>query len=72
VWKKKQSKRTKLRLRNITISISKLSGTKLTGQTIDLSQFNKPKRKRRAKITQISQALPVLLELIKINEKIAP
>jgi translation initiation factor IF-2 len=28
-----------------------LSGTKLTGQTIDLSQFNKPKRKRRAKIT---------------------
>jgi translation initiation factor IF-2 len=29
-------------------SVSKLSGTKLTGQTIDLSQFNKPKRKRRA------------------------
>jgi hypothetical protein len=28
-------------------SVSKLSGTKLTGQ-IDLSQFNKPKRKRRA------------------------
>jgi translation initiation factor IF-2 len=29
------------------ITISKLSGTKLTGQTIDLSQFNKPKRKKR-------------------------
>jgi translation initiation factor IF-2 len=27
-------------------SISKLSGTKLTGQTIDLSQFNKPKKKK--------------------------
>jgi translation initiation factor IF-2 len=28
-----------------------LSGTKLTGQTIDLSQFNKPKRKEEPKIT---------------------
>jgi translation initiation factor IF-2 len=27
-------------------TIKKLSGTKLTGQTIDLSQFNKPKRKK--------------------------
>jgi translation initiation factor IF-2 len=29
-------------------SVSKLSGTKLTGQTIDLSQFNKPKRKKKS------------------------
>jgi translation initiation factor IF-2 len=27
-------------------SISKLSNTTLTGQIIDLSQFNKPKRKK--------------------------
>jgi translation initiation factor IF-2 len=31
----------------ITTQYQKLSGTKLTGQTIDLSQFNKPKRKKR-------------------------
>jgi hypothetical protein len=44
------------------ITISKIVREQITGQTIDLSQFNKPKRKRRAKITQISQVLPVLLE----------
>jgi translation initiation factor IF-2 len=70
VWKKKQSKQRKLRLRKHTILISKFSGTKLTGQTIDLSQFNKPKRKRRAKITPISLVLLVLQELIKINKKL--
>ncbi|TDE06410.1 translation initiation factor IF-2 [Flavobacterium hiemivividum] len=30
----------------ITTQYQKLSGTKLTGQTIDLSQFNKPKKKK--------------------------
>jgi translation initiation factor IF-2 len=39
----------------ITTQYQKLSGTKLTGQTIDLSQFNKPKRKKEEpKITLIS------------------
>jgi hypothetical protein len=38
----------KLQRRGYYNAISKLSGTKLTGQTIDLSQFNKPKKKRRA------------------------
>jgi translation initiation factor IF-2 len=35
----------------ITTQYQKLSGTKLTGQTIDLSQFNKPKKKEEPKIT---------------------
>jgi hypothetical protein len=36
-----------MKLQGYYNAISKLSGTKLTGQTIDLSQFNKPKRKKR-------------------------
>jgi hypothetical protein len=50
----------------------KLSGTKLTGQTIDLSQFNKPKKKKEEpKLLLINQVLQVLLvPQIKIKKRI--
>jgi translation initiation factor IF-2 len=43
----------------ITTQYQKLSGTKLTGQTIDLSQFNKPKKKKEEpKITPNKPGAP--------------
>jgi translation initiation factor IF-2 len=43
----------------ITTQYQKLSGTKLTGQTIDLSQFNKPKKKKEdPKITPNKPGAP--------------
>ena len=43
----------------ITTQYQKLSGTKLTGQTIDLSQFNKPKKKKEEpKITPNKPGTP--------------
>src|SRR3970040_3145274 len=43
----------------ITTQYHKLSGTKLTGQTIDLSQFNKPKKKKEEpKITPNKPGAP--------------
>jgi hypothetical protein len=38
----------KLQLKRLLQRISK-PGNKLTGQTIDLSQFNKPKRKKKSR-----------------------
>jgi len=55
----------------ITTQYQKLSGTTLTGQIIDLSQFNKPKKKK--KIQRLLQTNLVLRErqepimLIRIN-----
>jgi translation initiation factor IF-2 len=45
--KKSSQKQRKPAEEAITTQYQKLSGTKLTGQTIDLSQFNKPKKKKR-------------------------
>ncbi|MFT5072550.1 MAG: translation initiation factor IF-2, partial [Chitinophagales bacterium] len=43
----------------LTTQYQKLSGTKLTGQTIDLSQFNKPKKKKEEpKITPNKPGAP--------------
>jgi translation initiation factor IF-2 len=67
----KSSKQRRPAEEAITTQYQKLSGTKLTGQTIDLSQFNKPKRKKKSlKLLLISLVRPVLQErLIRINAK---
>jgi translation initiation factor IF-2 len=46
---------------SITTKYTKLSGTTLTGQTIDLSQFNKPKKKKEdPKITPNKPGTPAI------------
>jgi translation initiation factor IF-2 len=45
--KRVQKQRRPLQRKRLLLSIKK-TGTKLTGQTIDLSQFNKPKRKKKS------------------------
>jgi hypothetical protein len=66
--KKKSQKQRRPPEEAITTQYQKLSGTKLTGQTIDLSQFNKPKKKKSLKLL-LSLVRPVLQELIRINAK---
>jgi hypothetical protein len=68
--RKKNSKAEETSAEEVLLSIKNCQGTKLTGQTIDLFQFNKPKRKEEPKITLISLVRPVLQEqLIRINAK---
>jgi translation initiation factor IF-2 len=47
-----------LQINNSDTQYQKLSGTILTGQTIDLSQFNKPKKKEEPKITPNKPGAP--------------